>query len=72
MKKKSFMLRFLLWLDQGGNVIFMNGSEDETISSHCWVHREKRPWAYKAIDKLFLFLVNEKDHCKNSFEADEQ
>lgn len=27
-------MRFLLVLDQMGNVLFWNGSQDETISSH--------------------------------------
>ena len=37
MKKRSRFFRFLLALDQLGNVLFWNGSQDETISSH--IHR---------------------------------
>lgn len=33
-KKRSRFFRFLLVLDQMGNVLFWNGSQDETISSH--------------------------------------
>ncbi len=48
--KRSFGMRFLLVLDQFGNVLFFNGSQDETISSHigrtgkakwlCWILRK--------------------------------
>lgn len=33
-KKRSRLFRFLLVLDQMCNVIFWNGSQDETVSSH--------------------------------------
>ena len=33
-KKRSRFFRLLLVLDQLGNVLFFNGSQDETISSH--------------------------------------
>jgi hypothetical protein len=32
--KRKRLMRFLLVLDQMGNVVFLNGSQDETISSH--------------------------------------
>lgn len=32
--KRSWGMRLLLVLDQLGNVLFFNGSQDETISSH--------------------------------------
>ena len=32
--KRSRWYRFLLVLDQMGNVVFWNGSQDETIFSH--------------------------------------
>ena len=32
--KRTRWYRFLLVLDQMGNVLFWNGSQDETISSH--------------------------------------
>ena len=34
MEKRNRWYRFLLVLDQMGNVVFWNGSQDETISSH--------------------------------------
>lgn len=49
-KKRSWFFRILLSLDQLGNVVFFNGSQDETISSHigrtgkakglCWCLRK--------------------------------
>ncbi len=49
-KKRSRFFRLLLVLDQLGNVLFLNGSQDETISSHigrtgraprlCWMLRK--------------------------------
>jgi len=33
-EKRSWFMRLLLVLDQLGNVVFFNGSQDETISSH--------------------------------------
>lgn len=49
-RKRSKLMRFLLVLDQMGNVLFFNGSQDETISSHigrtgkakwlCWLLRK--------------------------------
>jgi len=33
-KKRSRLMRFLLVLDQMLNVVFWNGSHDETVSSH--------------------------------------
>ena len=40
-KKRTRFMRFLLVLDQMGNVIFWNGSQDETISSHIGRRIEK-------------------------------
>ena len=39
--KRTRWYRFLLVLDQMGNVVFWNGSQDETISSH--IGRRKPP-----------------------------
>jgi len=49
-KKRSWIMRLLLVLDQLFNVILFNGSQDETISSHigrtgkakwlCWILRQ--------------------------------
>lgn len=62
--------RLLLSVDQFFNVLILNGSEDETISSHCWRNREKGwHWrrAIRAID--WLFSRYESNHCQNSFES---
>ena len=65
-QKRSRLMRFLLSLDQMGNVLFWNGSQDETISSH--IHRRiesgKANWFDK---KLCCFLKKfEHNYCKVS------
>ncbi|MDX4061729.1 hypothetical protein Q6A90_05045 [Aliarcobacter skirrowii] len=65
-KKRSRLMRFLLVLDQMGNVLFWNGSQDETISSH--IHRRiessKATWLDK---KICCFLKKlENNHCEKS------
>ena len=65
-KKRTRFMRFLLVLDQMGNVIFWNGSQDETISSHIGRRIEKgeATWFDK---KLCCFLKRlEKNHCNRS------
>jgi len=65
-KKRTRFMRFLLVLDQMGNVIFWNGSQDETISSHIGRRIEKgeATWFDK---KLCCFLKRlEKNHCIKS------
>ena len=65
-KKRSWIMRVLLAIDQLGNVLFWNGSQDETISSH--IHRRiesgKATWFDK---KLCCFLKKlEDNHCNKS------
>lgn len=65
-KKRTRFMRFLLVLDQMGNVIFWNGSQDETISSHIGRRIEKgeATWFDK---KLCCFLkLFEDNHCNKS------
>lgn len=65
-KKRTRFMRFLLVLDQMGNVIFWNGSQDETISSHIGrrIEKGKATWFDK---KLCCFLKRlEKNHCNRS------
>lgn len=65
-KKRTRLMRFLLVIDQMGNVIFWNGSQDETISSHIGRRIEKgeATWFDK---KLCCFLKKlEVEHCKKS------
>lgn len=65
-RKRSRIKRLLLVIDQLGNVLFWNGSQDETISSH--IHRRiesgKATWFDK---KLCCFLKKfEHEHCEVS------
>ena len=66
MKNRTKGRRFLLVLDQMLNVIFWNGSQDETISSHIGRKIEKgtATWFDK---KLCCFLKKlENNHCIKS------
>lgn len=65
-KKRTRFMRFLLVLDQMGNVIFLNGSQDETISSHIGrkIAQNRANWFEK---KLCCFLKRlENNHCEKS------
>ena len=64
--KRNWFFRILLALDQLGNVIFWNGSQDETISSHIQrrIRNGKATWFDK---KLCCFLKKfESNHCEKS------
>ena len=65
-KKRTRLMRLLLVLDQMCNVIFWNGSQDETVSSHIGRRIEKgeATWFDK---KLCCFLKRlENNHCEKS------
>jgi len=65
-KKRSRLMRFLLVLDQMLNVIFWNGSQDETVSSH--VGRRIETGKATRLDRLlckFLRALQSK-HCLRS------
>lgn len=65
-KKRTRFMRFLLVLDQMINVVFWNGSQDETVSSHIGRRIEKgeATWFDK---KLCCFLKKlENNHCIKS------
>ena len=66
MKKRSRFKRFLLVLDQMGNVLFWNGSQDETISSH--IHRRIESGEANWFDKKLCCLLKklEDNHCAKS------
>ena len=67
MEKRSRFMRFLLSIDQLFNVLILNGSQDETISSHISRRKEKgiaRKWEYLLCDKFLTKL--EHNHCKKS------
>lgn len=65
-KKRSRLFRFLLVLDQMGNVLLWNGSQDETISSHIGrrIDIGKATWFDKKLCCLLKKLDN--NHCVNS------
>lgn len=73
MKRKSYVLRALIALDQLFNVLLLNGSEDHTISGRVGykaMTTDKWHWKFaeKFINTLFWFDDN---HCYNSIEWDE-
>ena len=65
-KKRFYLLRLLLVIDQFFNVLFWNGSQDETISSHIGrkISNGKATW----FDRLVCCFLNklENQHCKKS------
>lgn len=65
-QKRSRLNRFLLTLDKIGNVLFWNGSQDETISSHIQrrIENGKANWFDKKLCCLLKKL--EHDHCEKS------
>ena len=66
MSKRSRLMRFLLVLDQMGNVIFLNGSQDETISSHIGrnIKDGNSTWIQRKVCYLLSKLEN--NHCNKS------
>ena len=65
-KKRSRLFRFLLVLDQMCNVVFWNGSQDETVSSH--IGRRIENGTATWFDKRLCCLLKrlEKNHCNLS------
>ena len=64
--KRTRLMRLLLVCDQMCNVIFWNGSQDETVSSHIGrrIENGEATWFDK---KLCCFLKRlEKNHCNKS------
>lgn len=65
-EKRSRVFRVLLALDQLGNVVFWNGSQDETISSHIGrrINKGTATW----FDKKLCCLLKkiESNHCDKS------
>lgn len=64
--KRSRLMRFLLVFDQMLNVVFWNGSQDETVSSHIGrrIASNKATWFDK---KLCCILKRfENNHCNKS------
>lgn len=68
--RKPRWLRLLLCVDQTAGVLFMNGDEDETISSIAGKHaRLGEPWACRLCRILDAFFG--RDHCAKAIEGDE-
>lgn len=65
-KNRTRLKRFVLVLDQMGNVLFWNGSQDETISSH--IHRRIESGKATWFDKKLCCLLKklEHNHCEKS------
>lgn len=71
-----YIKRIFLWFDQGINIIFLAGYEDETMSSrfYRWSKKEGKLWKLPAliINKIFFFdykIVNghKRLHCEKAF-----
>lgn len=72
---KDYFLRVAAWLSQGLHCLLLGGHHDMTVSARCYVEyrlRGNQRWrrAHDAIDWLFLRLLGQHDHCKQSFLAD--
>lgn len=65
-EKRSRFNRFLLAIDQLGNVLLYNGSQDETISSH--IHRRQEKGIATKFDNRLCCLLSklEYNHCYKS------
>lgn len=63
MEKRTRWFRLILAIDQFFNVLFWNGSQDETISSH--IHRRKEKGIATKIDKVVCCFLSklEYNHC---------
>lgn len=58
--------------DQLGNATGA-GDEDETFSARCWRMRKVNPRYEKlqrAIDRVFMLLADEMNHCESAFNAE--
>jgi len=66
MEKRSRLSRLGLSLDQFLNVLLLNGSEDETISSH--IGRRQIKGTATWVEKKLCWLLDkiEKNHCNKS------
>lgn len=65
-EKRSRWYRFLLVLDQMVNVVFWNGSQDETISSN--ISRRQQKGIATRFDNFVCCILKklEQNHCKKS------
>ena len=65
-KKRHYLFRILLAIDQLLNVIFWNGSQDETISSH--IGRKIKNNKANFLEKFICLILSKFDykHCEKS------
>ena len=65
-KKRHYLLRLLLVADQFLNVLFWNGSQDETVSSH--IGRKIENGNANRFEKTLCRILHffEAEHCKKS------
>ena len=65
-KKRHYLLRLLLVIDQFFNVLLWNGSQDETISSH--IGRRIKAGKANKIEKSICWFLRklEAKHCIKS------
>ena len=72
MKRRA--LNLLIALDQFLYVLltFGHGSPDETLSAASWRWERAGKWQGRLLRPLidFIFLPVERDHCRQSFEAE--
>jgi hypothetical protein len=67
MSKRSRQMRAVLAIDQFFNVLLLNGSQDETMSSHIGRRKQKEiagKWELFLCDKILSKF--EYNHCKKS------
>ena len=66
MQKRTRWNRFILVTDQMGNVLFLNGSQDETISSH--IGRKIKAGTATVLNKFTCCILRkfESKHCMKS------
>jgi len=64
----TYILKFGISLDQFVNSTFLNGDEDEMISSR--IYRER--WKLAELVVNWLFYAFQKDHCRKAFEYEEK
>ena len=63
---KTYAWNVLEAVSQLGNAL-LGGNPNITISASAYLNRHKRPWLYRAINRLFFW---QEDHCRDSWVAD--
>lgn len=64
----NYIIRVLLALDQLANVVFFNGSPDETMSATSYrMNRDGRFWGFLMYPINWLFFWQGPNHCRNAY-----